>query len=139
MSSCEDNHYLMIIISFVPNVPSRNGCYINCAFSIFCATEWERKEERKTERGRYSVSQSATDRDRSGGRFSKNDAYFKKLTNSLSTHSNYRQCTTCLSSHTTFFQIHIFQSGHAHCTYICGRHPRLSAIFSLWHSTGRHV
>ena len=39
MSSCEDNHYLMIVISFVPNVPSRNGCYINCTFSIFCATE----------------------------------------------------------------------------------------------------
>lgn len=53
MSSCEDNHYLMIVISFVPNVPSRNGCYINCTFSVFCATQNGKAREREMERGRY--------------------------------------------------------------------------------------
>lgn len=84
MSSCEDNHYLMIVISFVPNVPSRNGCYINCTFSIFCATENGQKRNggeeevagagaitRERERERLSVT---AERDRSVGRFRENNA-----------------------------------------------------------------
>lgn len=33
-SSCEDNHCLMIVISFVPNVPSQNGSYISRTLSF---------------------------------------------------------------------------------------------------------
>lgn len=61
MSSCEDNHYLMIVISFVPNVPSQNGCYINCTFSIFCATE--NGQKRNWGGGRGSGGDNQRERD----------------------------------------------------------------------------